>query len=360
MKKIYVLFVLLSIITIAVGCHANNNGKVVNLYTTRHYDADDALYQKFTEETGIIVNVVNDESQVSIEKIKSQGDSPVADLFMTADAGNLASAKAAGILQPISSDILENNIPAKYQDIDNHWFGLTKRARVFLYANERVNEADLASLNYDTLVTDERWTNQVLVRSSSNIYNQSLVSAMIAMYGEAYTQAWTDNLVSQMARNPEGNDRQQAVAVRDGIGDIAIANSYYYGQLVNETDTSSSYYGVAEKVGIFFPGQGDDEDGVHINISGAGVVKNAKNKENAIKLLEFLSAIEQQEIFSATNYEFPVNASATPSALLTGWLSQQGITTLREFDIDLSLLGVHNEKALNIMITAKWDTPKQS
>lgn len=359
MKKILGVFILSLIAVIAVGCTQENKEQVVNVYTTRHYDADDALYTEFTKKTGIKVNVVSDKSAVSVEKIKEQGEAVVADIFMTSDAGNLAIAKEAGILQSITSSTLEANVPAKYQDSDNQWFGLTKRARVFLYSKERVTSEDLNGLTYENLVTNIRWNDNVLVRSSSNMYNQSLVASFIALNGEAATAEWVNALVGQMARNPEGNDRVQAVAVKDGEGDIAIANSYYYGKLVNETDTTSIYYGVSDKVGIYFPNQGEGESGAHFNVSGAGVVKHAKNKENAIKLIEFLSEKEQQEKFSATNYEFPVNPNAEASDLLKGWLTAQGLTTLKEQDINLSLLGTHNEAALNIMLAANWDTPKE-
>ncbi|WP_372713423.1 extracellular solute-binding protein [Ilyobacter sp.] len=352
MKKLLIGLVLLSSIV------ANAAG-VVNVYTTRHYDADDALYNEFSKKTGIKVNVVSDQSAVSISKIKEQGRAPLADVFMTSDAGNLAQAKEAGILQPVNSSILESNIPAKYQDDDNQWFGLTKRARVFIYSNDRVKAKDLKGLTYESLVKDSRWNDKVLVRSSSNMYNQSMVASFIALHGQKKTSEWVKELVDQMARNPQGNDRIQAVAVKDGEGDIAIANSYYYGKLVNETDKSSKYYGVADKTSLYFPNQNKGESGVHMNISGAGVVKNAKNKEEAIKLIEFLSMKKQQEAFSATNYEFPVNAEAKLSPLLASWLDKQGLKTLKEQDINLNLLGKYNEEALNIMIGSNWDTPKK-
>lgn len=352
MKKLITTF------TLVLSTLASASG-VVNVYTTRHYDADDALYAEFTKETGIKVNVVTDKSAVSISKIKEQGRSPRADIFMTADAGNLARAKDEGILQSINSDILEKNIPEKYQDNENTWFGLTKRARVLLYSTERVSKDELNNLNYETLVTNPRWKNKVLVRSSSNIYDQSLVASFIELDGSEKTSKWTNSLVAQMARNPEGNDKDQAVGVKDNIGDIAIANSYYYGKLIAETDPNSKYYGTTEKVGLYFPNQKENENGLHMNISGAGVIKNSKNKAEAIKLLEFLSAKKQQEAFSATNYEFPVNPEAQMSELLASWLNKQGLKTLKEQNINLNSLGKHNEEALNIMLKAKWDTPKK-
>ncbi len=326
----------------------------VNLYTTRHYESDDALYAKFEEETGIKVNVVNEKKAGAlIEKVKSQGDNVQADLFITADAGNLAKAENEGILEAVESDVLVSNIPEKYRDVNNMWFGLTKRARIFLYSTERLTEDDLKGLTYDSLVKDEKWSQKVLIRSSSNIYNQSLVAAFIEILGEEKATEWVNNLVSKMARTPEGNDRDQALAIKNGEGDIAVSNSYYYGKLVNDDDPESKYLGVADVVGIYFPN--DDENGVHVNISGVGLIKNAPNKENAVKLMEFLSEVPQQEEFSAANYEFPVNENAKMSDLLQSWLDNQGVTEIKEQDINLSKLGEHNEKAVEIMTLAGWD-----
>ncbi|QMS85378.1 extracellular solute-binding protein [Candidatus Xianfuyuplasma coldseepsis] len=351
MKKIFAL-ILMAVMAFSLAA-CGNDDQVVNIYTTRHYDTDDALFERFTEETGIEVNIVNDKAPALIEKIKAEGDLPQADLFFTADAGYLALAKQEGILQAIASDTLEANVPAKYRDIDDMWFGLTKRARVFLYDNA----VDPTGLTYENATT--MFPGELLIRSSSNIYNQSLVASFIELKGESATTAWVQDIVMNMARTPEGNDRGQAVAITNGYGTIAIANSYYYGLLVNETDTTSEYYGVADQVGIYFPNQGDGEGGVHINVSGAGVIKNASNAENAIRLIEFLSESSAQEEFSANNYEFPVNPNAEISDLLQSWLDNQGITVLREQDINLTALGEHNELAIIIMTNASWDNPDQ-
>lgn len=352
MKKI-ILLLLVTVLPLSLaGCTGQNDQLVVNVYTTRHYDSDDALFEQFTLETGIEVNIVTDKAPALIAKIKAEGELPQADLFFSADAGYLALAKREGILQTVESETLEANIPSQYQDVDNMWFGLTKRARVFLYDKT----VDPTGLTYENVTT--MFPNDIIVRSSSNIYNQSLVAAMIEVLGQTEAETWVNDIVANMARVPEGNDRDQAAAVADGVASIAIANSYYYGQLVNETDTTSSYYGVSESVGIYFPNQGENESGVHINVSGAGVIKNARNEENAILLLEFLSKVEAQEAFSATNYEFPVNPLAETSELLQSWLDQQGITTLKEQDINLSVLGLNNELAVVIMTNASWDDPE--
>ncbi|MEC9485295.1 MAG: extracellular solute-binding protein [Candidatus Izemoplasma sp.] len=349
MKKLFMFVVLaLTIVTLSA---CSGTEEVVNVYTTRHYDSDDALYEKFTEETGIKVNIINDNAPALIEKVKAEGDVPQADVFFSADAGYLALAKSEGILQSIDSDTLESNVPAKYQDADNMWFGLTKRARVFLYDNS----IDPTGLTYQN-VADE-YPNDIIARSSSNIYNQSLVASFVALWGETETTEWVEGIVNNMARVPEGNDRDQAVAIANGEAKIAIANSYYYGKLVNETDQTSSYYGVADEVGIYFPSQGENESGAHVNVSGAGVINNAQNKENAIKLIEFLSSISVQETFSAANYEFPVNPEADMSDLLQSWLTDQGLSAIKEQDIQLSVLGEYNETALIIMTNANWDNP---
>lgn len=349
MKKITVLMLALMSIFVLTAC--GNNEEVVNIYTTRHYDSDDILYEEFTESTGIVVNVVTDKAAVLIEKIKAQGDSPQADLIFTADAGYLAIAKAEGLLQSVTSDDLNSNIPSKYRDTDSMWFGLTKRARVFLYDLN----VDPTGLTYENVTT--MFPGEIIVRSSSNIYNQSLVASMVEVLGEDGAESWVSNLVENFARVPEGNDREQAVAITNGYASIAIANSYYYGKLVDESDTTSKYYGVSDEVGIYFPNQGEEESGVHVNISGAGVINNAVNSENAVKLIEFLSTKVSQESFSSANYEFPINPEATIDEMLQGWLDDQGITTLKEQDLNLTVLGDNNSKAVLIMTNSLWDSP---
>lgn len=351
MKKI-ILAVLTTIAVFTLAACGGNQEEVVNVYTTRHYDSDDLLYAQFTEETGIKVNIINDKAPALIEKIKAEGDVPQADVFFSADAGYLALAKQEGVLQAIDSEILESNVPSKYQDTDNMWFGLTKRARVFFYDKT----VDPTGLTYENVTT--MFPGEIVVRSSSNIYNQSLIASFIEVMGETETTTWVNDLVANMARVPEGNDRGQAVAISNGVAKIAIANSYYYGKLVDETDTTSEYYGVSDVVGIYFPNQGENENGVHVNVSGAGVIKNARNEENAIKLIEFLSSKEAQTTFSAGNYEFPVNEEATISDLLQSWLDAQNITTLKEQEINLSVLGTNNALAVTIMTNASWDDPQ--
>lgn len=318
-----------------------NESKEVNLYTARHYDVDDELYAKFEEETGIKVNVIKGEADELLERIKREGDATQADLFLTADAGRLHRAKADDLLQPVSSDLLDEQVPANFQDSDQMWYGLTKRARVIIYNKETVQPEELST--YEAL-TDEEWKGRVLIRSSENIYNQSLLASFIELNGEEQAKEWAAGMVDNFARDPEGGDRDQAKAIAAGIGDVAIMNTYYFGQMLNSEDPEEVK--VAEGLGIFFPNQ--ETTGTHINVSGAGVVKSAKNQENAVKLLEFLSAPEAQETFAAANYEYPVNENVEPSELLTSW------GEFKEQDIPLSTLGENNSKSILIFNEVGW------
>lgn len=315
--------------------------KEVNLYTARHYDVDDELYKKFEEETGIKVNLIKGEADELLERIKREGDGTEADLFLTADAGRLFRAKDEGLLQPVSSETLDQQIPENFRDTDQMWYGLTKRARVLVYNKETVKPEELST--YEAL-TEDAWKGRVLIRSSENVYNQSLLASFIEIDGEEKAKEWAAGLVKNFARDPEGGDRDQAKAIAAGVGDIAVMNSYYFGQMLNSEDPAEVE--VAEGLGLFFPNQ--ETTGTHVNVSGAGVVKASQNKENAIKLLEFLSAPEAQGTFAEANYEYPVNAEVEPSELLKSW------GEFKEQDIPLSTLGEHNAKSILIFNEVGW------
>lgn len=314
---------------------------VVNLYTSRHYDTDDQLFSKFTEETGIQVNVVKGDSDQLIERLAREGEATEADLFFTADAGRLYRAQEKGLLQSVESETLNENIPENLRDTDNQWFGLTKRARIIVYAKDRVDPSELST--YEAL-TEDKWQDKMLIRSSSNIYNQSLLASFIELNGEEKAKDWAEGMVSNMARDPEGGDRDQAKAIVAGEGDLAVINSYYFGNMLNSEDPEEVK--VAEQLAVFFPNQ--DTTGTHINVSGIGVAKHAKNKENAVKLIEFLSSEEAQGEFSAANYEYPVNHDVEPSELLKSW------GEFKEQDINLTILGENNADAVKIFDQAGW------
>ncbi|MCH7397449.1 Fe(3+) ABC transporter substrate-binding protein [Belliella sp. DSM 107340] len=321
------------------GTTESNNE--VNVYTHRHYEADQKLFDMFTEKTGIKVNVVSASADELIQKLELEGANSPADVLITVDAGRLQRAVDKDLVQPISSSTLETNIPSKFRDPENKWFGLTYRARIFAYSKERVNPEELST--YEAL-TEEAWKGRVLTRSSENIYNQSLLASIIAHNGEEAAQTWASGLLANMARDPKGSDRDQVKAVASGEGDVAIVNTYYIGIMLN--DSNEEERKAAEKVGLFFPNQ--DDRGTHINISGAAVTKHAPNKENATALIEFLSEVEAQNFLASINFEYPVNKSAEFSDLLKEW------GDFKADEINLSELGKYNKDAVVIFDRIGW------
>lgn len=319
----------------------NKKEQVVNVYTHRHYKADQELFATFQEETGIKVNVVNAKADELIQKMTIEGEQSPADVLITVDAGRLVRAKNKGILQAATSEFLAKTIPAHLKDADNNWFALTKRARVVVYNPAKVNETDLSS--YEAL-TEAKWKNRILVRSSSNIYNQSLLASIIANDGEAAATKWAEGIVANMARSPKGNDRDQIKAVVAGAGDIAIVNTYYIGKLLTSTNPDEVKAGAGIKV--FFPNQ--EGRGAHINVSGAGVAKYAPNKANAIKFIEFLASKTSQEKFALSNFEYPVNREVEASEILKSW------GPFKEDKLSLTKLGENNKKAVLTFDIAGW------
>jgi iron(III) transport system substrate-binding protein len=313
----------------------------VNLYSHRHYDTDRELYKVFEAKTGIKVNVVHAKAEELLARLKIEGANSPADVFITSDVGNLYDAKAAGVLQGVSSKTLNDTIPEYLRDKDGQWYGLTKRARVIIYNKEKVNPASLSTL--EALGTPT-FPYKIAMRTSANAYNKSLIGAMIAHHGEAGALAWAKGVVANMARDPKGNDRDQIRAAASGEADIAVANTYYVGRFVTSSDPADRQ--VAEKVGIFFPNQNDR--GTHVNISGAGVTKAAKNKENAIKLLEFLISPEAQENFAHANFEYPVNTAVQLSPVVKAW------GEFKEDTLALSSVGENGVKSVKIAQEAQW------
>ncbi len=315
---------------------------VVNLYSARHYDTDNALYESFTKKTGIKVNLVEAKAEELIERIKSEGANSPADLIVTVDAGNLWRAKDAGILQPVSSGILTSAIPANLRDPNNQWFGLSRRARVIMYNKDNVKPSDLST--YEAL-TDSKWKGRILIRSSGNVYNQSLVGSMIPVNGAQKTEEWARGMVANFARPPEGNDTAQIKAVAAGQGDIAIANTYYIARLLKSSKADEKAIG--QKIGVFFPNQSNR--GTHVNICGGGVVKTAKNKDAAIKFLEYLVSREGQELFASRNNEYPIINGVAVDPVVASFTQQA------KFDnANAEVFGRNNPEALKIMNRAGW------
>jgi iron(III) transport system substrate-binding protein len=337
-------------VVLLTGCGANANkeagvekkqSQVVNIYSARDYDVDDMLYKQFTKETGIKVNVVDGKAEELIERLKREGQSTQADLFVTVDGGVLNNAKQKGILQPLNSDKINQNVPKQLRDPDNQWIGIATRARVIVYAKDRVKPEQLST--YENL-TNPSWKGKILVRSSSSLYNQSLLASFIELNNDKQAEQWSKGIVGNLARTPEGGDRDQAKAIVAGVGDVALMNTYYVGLLMNSKDPEEVKVG--EGIGVFFPNQATT--GTHINISGVGLTKFSKNKENAIKLTEFLTSETAQSLISKENYEFPVNEKAVIPELLKSW------GNFKTQQIDFNKLGQHNAKAMEIINKTGW------
>jgi len=353
-KRYLILIGLLAFLLIITGCNnqsgnqmTSDNGVeqgasgVVNLYTSRHYDTDRELYDRFEEETGITVNVVEGDGDELMERLDREGDATEADVFITVDVGNLSRLKERDLTQSIESQTITTNVPEKLRDVDNQWVGLTKRARVIVYAKDRVDPEELST--YEAL-TEPNWQNRVLIRSSENIYNQSLLASFIQINGETSAKAWAEGIVNNMAREPQGGDTDQVKAVVAGEGDVAIVNTYYIGRLLNSENPEDVKVG--EAVDVFFPNQ--DTTGTHVNISGAALVKHATNKENAIKFIEFLTGEAAQKVFAEGNNEYPVNPNAEISDTLNSW------GDFKEQEIDLSIVGDNNTRAIQIFNEVGW------
>jgi iron(III) transport system substrate-binding protein len=313
----------------------------VNIYSHRHYDTDKQLYKMFEKNTGIKVNIVKAKANELIKRLEQEGKNSPADILITSDAARLYLAQKKGLLQTVNSNILNNVIPANLRQKDGYWFALTKRARVIVYNKDKVDPSTLST--YEAL-TNTNLKGKVLIRKSSNIYNQSLLASIIANDGADNAKVWAKGMVKNFARTPKGSDRDQMKAVAANVGDIAVVNTYYIGKLLNSKKISEVKVG--KKMAVFFPNQ--DGKGTHINISGAGVTKYSKNKENAVKLLEFLVSTKAQSMFAEANYEYPVNKNVEPSALLKSW------GTFKEDSLPLEELGKYNSKAVKIFNEVNW------
>jgi iron(III) transport system substrate-binding protein len=313
----------------------------VNVYSSRHYDTDKALYQTFTQQTGIKVNIIEGRDDELIERIRTEAGNSPADILITVDAGRLWRAQNADILQPIKSKTLEDTVPSHLREPTGLWFGLTKRARVIIYNKAAVKPSELST--YEDLA-DPKWKGRLLIRSSTNVYNQSLAGSILAAHGEKETEEWARGIVANLARRPQGGDSDQILAVAAGEGDVAVSNTYYFGRIAGSSKPEDK--AVADKVGVFFPNQNDR--GTHVNISGAGVLKNAPNKDNAVKFLEYLVSPAAQKIFAEGNYEYPVSKVAEVAPVIASWGS------FKEDTLNAAVFGKNNEEALKIMDRAGW------
>ncbi|MAZ03624.1 MAG: Fe(3+) ABC transporter substrate-binding protein [Sneathiella sp.] len=283
----------------------------VNLYSSRQESLIRPILDDFEKDTGTKVNVVFAKSGM-LERLKSEGANSPADAVLTVDISRIAAHKEAGVLQAIESETLEENIPTHFRDPEGEWFGLSARSRVIFYSKERVEPSELST--YEDLA-DPKWKGRICVRSSSNAYNQSLLASIVAHDGAEAAEKWAQGIKDNLARKPQGGDRDQIKAVAAGECDIAIANTYYYGGMMNSDDPEQLE--ATKKVALFWPNQ--DGRGAHFNISGAGVTKSAKNKDAAIKLIEYLSDTKAQEFYASSNYEFPVKPGVELDETVASW-----------------------------------------
>ncbi len=339
MRKITIISFLLSLF--ATVTLANE----VNVFSARHYDSDIQLYEKFTAKTGIKVNVISGKSKALEKRIIEEGADSSADLYITADAGRLGAFKAKGMLQGgLTSDAIKSAVPANFRT--SHWVGIAKRARIVYYAPERVSGAELMGLTYESLA-DPKWKGRLVIRKSNNIYNQSLVASLVKNNGKAATDAWAKGVVSNMARTPKGNDRAQIMAVAAGEADIAVANTYYLALMLSGKK-GPEQQAAGAKVKPYFPNQ--DGRGTHMNISGAGLVKGAPNKANAIKLVEFLLSQEAQEHIVNNTFEYPMIAGVSPHPLVVN----MGLDFKQDLKTKVVNYGKKQAAALNSMTSAGW------
>jgi len=313
----------------------------LNLYTSRHYQTDEALYDRFTELTGIRINRLEGKGDQLIERIRSEDVNSPADLLVTVDAGRLWRAEQADLFQPVRSAVLEERVPVHLRHPDGLWFGFSTRARLIYYNKEEIAPGDVSS--YEDL-SDPRWRGRVCIRSSGNIYNQSLLGAIIAADGEAGAEGWAQGVVSNFARNPTGGDTDQIRSVAAGECALAVANSYYFARLMKSEKAEDK--AVVERVGVVFPNQ--EGRGAHVNVSGAGLLKHAPHPEAAVKFLEYLVSEEAQHYFADGNNEYPVVNGVAANSVL------EKLGSFKADGLNVSVLGENQPQAQRIFDRVGW------
>jgi iron(III) transport system substrate-binding protein len=316
----------------------------VNVFTSRHYESDIELYKKFTEQTGIKVNVISGEDGALQKRIKEEDKDSKADLYITADAGKLGTFEAEGLFQTgASSNLIKSVVPEQLRT--EYWVGIAKRARVIFYDPSRTTPNP--NLSYEDLSYPE-FKGKIVIRQSNSVYNQSLVASLIENDGLEETKIWVKEFVKNFARPAKGNDRSQILAVAAGEADYAIANTYYIALMLSG-EKGSEQEVAARKVKILFPNQ--KGRGTHMNISGAGILKHAPNKDNAVKLLEFLVTPEAQQHIVNNTFEYPIIDGIEPSPLI----SQFGLDFKQDLETNVSTFAKRQAEALRIMTEAGWN-----
>ena len=315
----------------------------LNVYSARKEALIKPLLDQFAENNNVTVNLVTSKADALIQRLVSEGKNTPADVLITVDAGRLYRAKEAGLFQPLDTERFSKFAPAQYQDPEGYWFGLSLRVRTIVYSSEKVTPAKMNS--YESLAAPD-WKKQICIRSSNNIYNQSLVASLIAHHGVDKTQQWANEFVSNFARKPQGGDRDQIKAVAAGQCDVAVVNTYYLGQMLTGSDEEQA---AAAKVKVFWPNQeAPNDQGAHVNVSGIGVTKYSKNPDLAAKLIEFLYSDEAQAWYGNANFEYPVRADIPVNDILRSWGEFKADT------INLDQLGILNGEAVQVMDRAGW------
>lgn len=313
----------------------------LNLYSARHYQTDEALYENFTKETGIKINRIEGKDDALIERIKSEGANSPADVLLTVDVGRLWRADQANLFAPVESETLKSRVPANLRHPKGHWFGFSTRARLIYFAKDRVEKGAITS--YEDLA-DPKWKGKVCIRSSSNVYNQSLLSSLVAAHGEKAAEEWARGVVANFARDPQGGDTDQIKAVAAGECDLSVGNSYYYVRLM--TSSKEENKAIADKIGWIFPNQ--DGRGSHINVSGAGVLKNAPNRDAAVKFLEYLASDSAQRYFADGNNEYPVVEGVDANSAL------ESLGKFKADPVNVAVYGELQPTAQKIFDRAGW------
>ncbi|NCN41233.1 extracellular solute-binding protein [bacterium] len=279
------------------------DAKAITIYTSSNETFIRPIFEEFTKETGVKVNFISDKGPVLIEKLKAEGEKSSADVFMTVDVGNLWLASQAGLLAPTKSSVIEKNIPSQYREPSNEWVGLSIRARTLFYNPKKVKETELK--NYQDLAS-KKWHKRLCLRTSNNVYNQSLVASFIENKGAKETESMVKGWVGNLATDVFTSDTLLLKAIEDGKCEVGIANSYYYARILKENPD----FGVK----VFWP-----TDGVHVNVMGGGVVKNSSNKKEAVRFLEWATTPKAQKLFASMNFEYPVNQAADVDPLVAAW-----------------------------------------
>ena len=315
----------------------------VNIYSYRQAFLIKPMLDAFTEQTGIKANVLFAKDGL-IERLENEAQNSQADLVLTADTGTLFDVVNRNLTQTVKSDVLNSNIPAQYRDPAHNWYALTSRSRIVYASKERVQAGELKT--YEELA-DPKWKGRICTRSGKHSYNLSLIGSMIAHHGEAGAEQWLEGVKANLARKPQGNDRAQVKAVKEGVCDLAIGNTYYYGKMLhNDKDPEQIEW--ANAVNLVFPNQANR--GAHMNITGAAVAKYAPNKDNAVKLLEFLSDSKAQEMYAQINYEFPIK----PGTPVTG-LVKERMSNFKADTLSLATVAENRSKAAKLVDKVQFD-----